>query len=225
MLNLLDVSIADFANLSLRNRILSVLAAAIVLYLLVNTALLEPQLREISHFKQLSRTDKDELAQINHALSQIVSDASKRSDQIAREQTSLEEMKQQIADVDAFFGKVDPTTSQLRSVLEDLLSANPQLALVSLKTLPSEIFYSPALRTGEQEQIKTEKPQKILYKHGVEISVRGNYTALLSYMENLQTFPKRLFWADASLAVAVYPDAVLKLVIYYLNDQPRTPIP
>ena len=56
------------------------------------------------------------------------------------------------------------------------------------------------------------------------VSVKGKYMALLSYMENMQNYPKRLFWSEAKLDVSAYPEAVLTLVIYSLSDQSSSPL-
>lgn len=227
MLNILNVSLARFAKLQLRDRRLVVVAAAIILFLIVNIVLLGPQQKRLKNFQLLSKDHKTELIAINQALAVIENKVSKNLDQMDRDRAALDELKKPIAEVNAFFGKVDATSpSQVRSLLRELLDADPGLTLVSLRTVPVELFYSPDGKAsgGDQTANNSSKIQKTIYKHGVEINVKGNYMALLPYMENLQKYPKHLFWAEARLDVVAYPDSVLKLVIYTLSDQSSSPL-
>jgi MSHA biogenesis protein MshJ len=57
----------------------------------------------------------------------------------------------------------------------------------------------------------------LLYRHGVEITVRGNYLDMVSYLEALQGLPVRLFWGKADLQVETYPDARLTLTLYTMS--------
>ena len=118
----------------------------------------------------------------------------------------------------------------------------PGVVLISLRTLPAEVFYSPPavkaatnsavkavediskLLTRKEETEPAAPPpvafQKTLYKHAVEVSVKGSYAELVSYMEKLQKYPKRVFWSDARLTVSVNPATVLRLTIFVITDSP-----
>lgn len=231
MLNFLYGLIAKLVKLTLLDRLLGVLALAMALYLIVSVALLDPQQKKINDFQQSSKANKTELDAIKGILSATESLPSQSLEQISGDAVAVAELKKQIADAAAFYNQVDATTTQVKSLLKEMLAANPKLTLVSLRTLPVEPFYLPDSKTIEPNKTDTSKvdannaqPQRSLYKHGVEISIRGDYATLITYMENLQKYPKRLFWAETKLDVMTYPDTVLKLVIYSLSDQPSAPI-
>jgi len=218
-MNSLNVSIAKFAKLKPHERVLAVVVVAVLLYGVADIALLVPQQKKIKDLQRLDQAHQTELASINKTLAEMGNGMSNSSDQPSKDRAVLDELNKQIADVDAFFGRADTTTSQVGALVRELLDASPGMTLVSLKTLPVVQFYSPASKASGSDKAAKEA-QKIIYRHGVEVSVKGNYMALLSYMENLQKYPKRLFWSGATLDVSVHPDAVLKLVIYTLSDQP-----
>lgn len=231
MLNFLYGLIAKLVKLTLLDRLLGVLALAMALYLIVSVALLDPQQKKINDFQQSSKANKTELDAIKGILSATESSPSQSLEQLSGDAVAVAELKKQIADAAAFYNQVDATTTQVKSLLKEMLAANPKLTLVSLRTLPVEPFYLPDSKTIEPNKADTNKvdannaqPQRSLYKHGVEISIRGDYATLITYMENLQKYPKRLFWAETKLDVMTYPDTVLKLVIYSLSDQPSAPI-
>jgi MSHA biogenesis protein MshJ len=179
-----------------------------------------PQQRKLADFRRLDKAHLEQLASIEKNLSL-------GNDQISKDRLVLEQLKKQMADFNAVLGQANNASSNVGSLLKELLGVTPGLKLVSLKTLHVAPFYTPEIKdTGTDKKAVPIDPkfQKMIYKHGVEISVKGNYAALLSYMENLQKYPKRLFWSEARLDVATHPDAVLKLVIYSLSDQSSAPL-
>lgn len=60
-------------------------------------------------------------------------------------------------------------------------------------------------------------PAPLLYRHGVELAVRGNYLDMVSYMDALEAMPAQLIWSKASLSVEEYPNARLTLRVYTLS--------
>jgi MSHA biogenesis protein MshJ len=61
------------------------------------------------------------------------------------------------------------------------------------------------------------KPGSLLYRHGVEVTVRGSYMDMIDYMNALETLPTQLFWGGARLEVEDYPTARLTLTMYTLS--------
>lgn len=92
----------------------------------------------------------------------------------------------------------------LQSVLHN------KLQLLGLETLPPSLLIEP----GKSAAVNLT-PQ--IYKHGVEIKLRGSYIDLLHYLEALEKLPEHLFWGELNLVVEQYPDAVLTLTVYTLS--------
>lgn len=65
------------------------------------------------------------------------------------------------------------------------------------------------------------KAGSLLYRHGVEITVRGNYLDMIDYMSALESLPTQLFWGGARLEVDQYPSARLTLTMYTLSLDPK----
>jgi MSHA biogenesis protein MshJ len=57
----------------------------------------------------------------------------------------------------------------------------------------------------------------LLYRHGVEVTVRGNYLDMVNYMDALESMPTQLFWGRAQLEVEEYPSSRLTLTLYTLS--------
>jgi MSHA biogenesis protein MshJ len=122
-------------------------------------------------------------------------------------------------------GLVPP--ERMAPLLDTILRANARLTLVSMRTLPVEPL--SALGAGAQAAPApspaapgTAAPApapttELLYRHGVEVTVRGNYLDMVDYMSALEAMPTRLFWGRAQLDVEAYPAARLTLTLYTLS--------
>lgn len=115
-------------------------------------------------------------------------------------------------------------------LLETILKANGRLQLVSMRTLPASPFGAAALppnAAGKPPAALSATPivpapaptaaPDLLYRHGVELTVRGNYLDMVAYLDALEALPTRLFWAGAALEVEQYPNARLSLTVYTLS--------
>ena len=113
-----------------------------------------------------------------------------------------------------------------------ILRANGHLQLVSLRTLPAETIGAGAQEPGTAppaagatstaaEAIESGKPAGLLYRHGVELTVRGNYLDMVNTMSALEAMPTRLFWGRAQLDVEEYPASRLTLTLHTLSLDPK----
>lgn len=120
-------------------------------------------------------------------------------------------------------------------VLEALLRSSGKLQLVSMKTLPvapvnaataapaagAAAASDPAAGAPAAAEAGAAKPAAepvtLLYRHGVELTVRGSYLDMLAYMQALEAMPTQVFWGGASLDAQQYPDVRLTLTVYTLS--------
>jgi hypothetical protein len=225
-MNPLQKSLAKFLKLGLRERVLIVVVLALILYFVMDVALLKPQQQKIKHLQQLDSTHKTELVLVNNALAEFEKKTPEGIDPSTINAAALDAIKKQIIDADALFGDVDATASQTGTLVKKLLDASPSLTLLSLNTLPTTPFFTVESKPSGSNNAAGTTPvlPKTIFSYGVEFSIKGNYMALLTYMENLRRYPKRLFWSNANLDVDVYPNAVLKMSVYSLSAQPNSPL-
>lgn len=124
-------------------------------------------------------------------------------------------------------GLVPP--ERMAPLVDAILRANGRLQLVSMRTLPVETISGRAA-AGVPAQAQATltpppapaaaeagKPADLLYRHGVEVTVRGNYLDMVDYMSALEAMPTRLFWGKAQLDVEEYPASRLTLTLYTLS--------
>lgn len=235
-----------FVALSLRDQVLVVAAVTAVLVLGGHLLLLKPQTLLIADLKAKDTALAGELTETKKALVLFTNQEEKGIDPLAAERATLAALEAEIAKAGALLGSPETSASKVGILVRELIKNNPGLTLVSLKTRPGLVFYTPPAPPPPKEQPKTEVEKvlaqlkkdkeesksapavvivnKPLYKHGVDVSVKGTYPALMAYLENMQKFPQRIFWSEASLEASNYREATLKLLVYTLSDQPTPPL-
>jgi MSHA biogenesis protein MshJ len=128
----------------------------------------------------------------------------------------LEQIKQQIADGEAYMqSRRDHLVApeKMGDLLEQVLNKNGQLQLMSLNTLPATPVLEKILKPGSAGAVL----DKQIFKHGVQITVRGSYLDLLQYLSALEQLPTQMFWGMAEMRVEKHPDAILTLTVYTLS--------
>lgn len=113
--------------------------------------------------------------------------------------------------------------AEMNAMLERLLGRHPGLRLVSLRSLApiNMMAAAPAqpAAAGQPGAAATAKPQRGLYRHGIEVKIAGSYGDLHQYLSQLEAQGKQLVWGEVRLAVSEYPTAVLTLVVYTLSAE------
>ena len=213
--------------LSLRERGMVFGAVIAVLVFAGHTFVLAPQ-----DLKQASL--RDQVAQQNAAMAAIDAEITARVqaaqvDPDAPARARLNAMQQEMAQLGGQLlalehGLVPP--ERMGPLLEGILRANGRLKLVSMRTLPAESLASPGAAASAAEATPaasgiavgpTSGDVPLLYRHGVEVTVRGNYLDMVEYMSALDAMPTRMFWGRAQLDVETYPTARLTLTLHTLS--------
>lgn len=233
--SLLQSASAQFDAKTPRERLLMVAAIGALLYFIVDASVMTPQRRQLRQFNAQAETAQADTQRINKQIAELSAKLAK--DNAGDQQAELDELRRIIADADALLSEDDGSSLKLSVLLETMLRTTPGLKLMSLKTLPvlpllpktnpkaadgSDLKPSPPMMGSAKNT--PEPPPVTVHQHGVEIVIRGNYLALLPYMDKLRHYPKRLFWTSASLEVVKHPDSMLHLTITTLSEQKNTPL-
>ena len=113
-------------------------------------------------------------------------------------------------------GLVPP--NRMVKVLEDMLSRDTNVRLVKLRTLPVAALVEPAGVAAENTVAKSSASKKdLVYKHGIELTVEGNYLELLEYQARLERLPWRMFFARTSVNSVDYPRVLMTVTLYTLS--------
>ncbi|HVY07056.1 MAG TPA: type II secretion system protein GspM [Burkholderiales bacterium] len=109
-------------------------------------------------------------------------------------------------------GLVPP--NRMVKVLEEMLDRDSRVRLVKLRTLPVAALVEPAEKAAGTA---TAAGKNLVYKHGIELTVEGNYIALLEYQSRLEKLPWRMFFARTSVNSVDYPKVYMTVTLYTLS--------
>ncbi len=97
---------------------------------------------------------------------------------------------------------------EMAGILEDILSLQPSLSLVSLTKLATEPW--PPLSEAEAKQpIVAQR----VFRHAVEFQFEGSYRDALEFFQKLETLPRRVFWEGLDIELLEYPTARITLTV------------
>ena len=145
----------------------------------------------------------------------------RKSNEDSPQRVRLMQLKNQMVEGDTYLqsrrdGLVPP--EKMAGLLEQVLTKNGQLQLVSLQSLPvSPLIDMPNRGADASAAQSAGAPESQVFKHGVQITVRGSYLDLLQYLNALEHLPVQMFWGMAKMNVVQYPVAELTLTLYTLS--------
>lgn len=206
-------------GMSLRERVMIFAAAAFVMIALMNATLLDPLLSKQKSLSAQVVQQQEKMKELQAQMQGLLQ--AKSDDEHSPLRTRLAQLKQQLQQQDSYLQSrrdrlVEP--AKMTALLEQVLNKNSKLQLVGLKTLPVGFLIPPATGTAQPAvTANASGMQKQIFKHGVQITVRGGYLDLLQYLTALEKLPAQMFWGEISLSVDQYPDAVLTLTLYTLS--------
>jgi len=158
------------------------------------------------------------LAQLQTQTTELMRSAAQDPNTAGR--ARIEELKAQLGQFDAELrsvqqGLVSPT--RMTRVLEDVLTRNSKVHLVKLKTMPVTALID---REAKGEPVKAATPggaDRLVYKHGIELTLEGSYLDLLDYLTRLEKLPWQMFWARTGIDASHYPRVQMTVVLYTLS--------
>lgn len=210
--------------LSLRERVIVFAVAVLILIVLINTLLLDPQYAKQTKLSQQIRQQQSQIADIQNQIQQRVKAQADDPNRMMQEHLQVlnqraSQMNGALSDMQK--GLVPP--EKMADLLESVLKKNNKLLLVSLKTLPVKSLNEPidAILPNTAGMVKTGDDQagsvEAVFKHAVELKVQGSYMDMLNYMQSLERMPWQIFWGSAQLNVDEYPRATLTLTLFTLS--------
>ncbi|WP_306393533.1 type II secretion system protein GspM [Telluria beijingensis] len=202
--------------LSLRERAMVCLAACALLAFAGHALLLAPLEAEQEALRSQIAQQRTEMAAIDEAIASRVQAFHVDPDAEARNRLNgLRQEMGQLGDqlLAIQHGLVPP--ERMGPLVDGILRANGRLKLVSMRTLPVEPLAGPEAAASAAPAATAAAP--LLYRHGIEVTVRGNYLDMVDYMSALDAMPTRMFWGRAQLDVEEYPAARLTLTLHTLS--------
>lgn len=211
----IDQFVAKVDGMTLRERAMIFAAAAFAVVSLINTFFLDPLLAKQKSLSSQVVQQQERMKETQAQLTALLQ--AKQADEHAPQRERIRQLREQIAEGDAYLkatqDKLVPP-EKMAALLEQVLAKNASLQLVALDTLPVTLFIEPSAADVAN---KVAVQEKQIFKHGVKMTVRGNYADLMQYLAALEKMPTQMFWGMAKLSVVQYPNAELTLTLYTLS--------
>ena len=193
--------------LQLRERVMLLIAAVALAYLLVDSFGLRPVLEE--HRSLLEEIEERELrlgvlrARSNLEYGDLSGDRPPSLDNLRRE--------------------LQITGERLRTRLDDMLSPDRAASVLERVVTEQEGLVLNALRARQvplTEGSDEEGARATLGdvdRHELELRLEGSYLATLRYLRALEALPRKVFWTSVTFETVDYPVARVGLDIYTLD--------
>ena len=214
-----------FDAMSLRERMMIAAASVAVTFFLVNALLLSAWSRQNAGLKAGIAEQRAESDRVSAQLKEMQARISSHPDAQAR--ARIQEIEQKIAAIDAGLqssAKQLVPPERMATLLEDLLKRNRRLQLVKMTTRPAEeLLGRDAAAAGSPGAEQTSAAarsagsQNNIFKHGVELTLRGSYFDMLDYLAQIESLPWQMYWGQLKLDAREYNRPVLTLTLYTLS--------
>lgn len=228
---------ARIDRLTLRQRVTLFSVCALFVVYIVYMLALDPLLREQARLRAQISQQHDAMLGVDTQIATLVDAFARDPDAATRRRIDAAhaEARSLSAGLAAMQkGMVAP--EQMVPLLQSILRANGRLQLVTLTTLPvspvggalpeppkpGAVLPGAALAADTHaDPAAAVKPPAamagLLYRHGVQVTVRGSYLDMIDYMAALERLPTQLFWGQAQFEVEAYPRAHVTLTLYTLS--------
>lgn len=204
---------ARFDALTLRERVMVFAAVMVALLALSYTLLLEPQLVKQKRFNAAILQKHAEMKSFEAQAAKLFGGRGQDAERerLVRLRAELAGLEGRISAEERRF----TAPAQMRGVVESLLARHRGVAMVELKTLAVGTIAATA-----KPPAKPASGERLIYRHGLELTVSGSYLDLLAYVRDLEKLPTQIYWSALDLDAASYPKLSLKLTLYTLSLDP-----
>jgi MSHA biogenesis protein MshJ len=211
---------ARIDDMSLRERAMLFASVAVVVVVLAYVTLID---RALVKQKQLvDRVNRDQ-TQVKAVRGQIESIVKENQAEVhSPDEVAIAELERRIAQTEKSFAEKQRAfiaPEQLPQLLGDILGRSPQLRVESLRLLPGTPLRAPGAAPAQARQQAQEEGASGVYRHGVEVTLKGSYLDLMQYLADLEKLPSALLWGRIELQVEHYPEVRLTLVVYTLSTR------
>ncbi len=135
----------------------------------------------------------------------------------------IKELKAELQELDGQLSELSQglvMASRLPQVLEQVLRNSSSLTLLSVNTLPVEVLpLAEKVASGVSEVVEGEAELTGIFKHAVELRLRGSYFQVQAYLQALEQLPWRFYWDWLEYQVDDYPEAEVLLRVYTISAE------
>ena len=222
-----------FEALSKRERWLVFLAGLVAVYTLLNMLLISPVTTKQKALTSEITQSQTQMATLGEQLNLL-----KQNPQLDADTQNRQKIAQLVKDIQqqrrALTGMQHDLISpeSMPEMLGGLLQKNTGIRLLAMKTLPSErillkdnngvttdkpVGAEASIQTSAEAGDHADNGQAAIYRHGVELTIAGQYFDLMRYVQALEHLPMRVMWSKADFRAKEFPQSELTITLYTLS--------
>jgi MSHA biogenesis protein MshJ len=199
--------------MSFRERALVFLAVAGVALTLMFVGLIEPELKRQEITLQTASSLQQEIFGLREQLTSSEQlDQHGHDSELKRLQDEAAVIKRTVKMRES--GLIPP--ERMLAVLKSMLAQQPGLSLLSVTTVPAQ----PAIPLPADAPESPVPPADSFYKHGITLSVSGNYAGLTEYLARLERMAWTVQWESVEIDARQHPRLVMTLKLNTLSREP-----
>jgi MSHA biogenesis protein MshJ len=209
--------------MTLRERLLLMGGAAVVLHMAWSFLFWEPLLKQEQRLRNELAGVQEESREIEQNLVELGQKFG--IDYNAKTESMIEELLKEMEALESRSGELTAllvAPDEMARLLEQLLLDRGGLRLVKLENSVSEAANeeSEAPQSAEEQKVdavvKPPLPTGI-YKHGFVLELEGDFFSILEYLQALESQPRRFFWDAVEYDVGEYPQAKVRIRLHTLS--------
>jgi len=202
-----------FDQLSLRERVIVLIAALLLIALIWDSTFMAPLDKERKNRMGQIDALRAEISGLDQSIEALVAQGAadpKQSSHATADtlQAEIKDIERRLAGVTS--GLIAP--KEMSHVLEQVLARASRMQLHGLRTLPPQGVVAPGSDAAGAAASSAQ-----IYKHGVELELSGSYLDTLYFLQALEALPWRFFWDRIEFTVEEYPRGRVKLRLYTLG--------
>lgn len=200
--------------LSLRERAMIFIAICVVAVAFAWNGFLDPSLARQRGYTNTLAQKQRELVVLQAQLGTLMQARAKETSglsQLEAERRKLAELDQAI---EARQREMVPP-DRMAALLTDMLRSSRNVEIKGVHSLAALPM------AGDQGDGGAQSGASSMYRHGVEVTVAGQYLDLLNYLAAVEKLPVKIFWGGLSIDATQYPRNLLKLTVYTLSAEKK----
>jgi MSHA biogenesis protein MshJ len=193
---------ARIDEMTLRQRGMLFVVVALLVVVAAHALLIEPVLTRQKALIDRVNRDRSQLAAVRAQLQAVLKTGAGAEDPEQAALRDLEKRAEELGRALAERKQAFIAPARLPALVKSLLGPGDPIQLEALRVVPG-----------------VGVPGAELYRHGVEITLKGRYFELLRYLGELEKPPARFLWGEAQLQVEAYPEVRLTVQLHTLSPQ------
>jgi MSHA biogenesis protein MshJ len=197
--------------LSLRERAMIFVAICAVIVGFVLNGLLDPSFARQKAYANTLTVQQQEIAALQVQFGALMQ--ARARDARSLERPDYSAAKKKLAELERSIQERQREmvrSDRMAALLTELLRSSRNLEIQGMRSLAASPIETGAA-TGSQANPSS------LYRHGLEMTVAGQYLDLLNYLAAIEKLPVKIFWGGMAIDASMYPRNVLKLTVYTLS--------